>query len=68
MRKLLAALLALGAAQAAFADETITYTYDALGRVVVVARSGQVNNGQQTTYTYDAADNRTNVTTTGASH
>lgn len=51
----------------AFATETITYTYDAQGRLVVVVHTGTVNNGQQTTYSHDNADNRTNVTTTGAS-
>ena len=67
-RHLLAALLLTSCASTAHASETVTYTYDALGRLVAVAHSGTVNNGQQTTYTYDSADNRTNVTTTGASH
>ena len=58
-------LLALGATSAQ-AAETITYTYDAKGRLVKVVRSGTVNNGVQTEYTHDKADNRTNVTTTGA--
>lgn len=49
----------------AVASETITYTYDARGRLVAVMHSGTVNNGVQTTYTYDQADNRTNVTVTG---
>ena len=43
---------------AAHAAETITYTYDARGRLVTVARSGTVNNGRTTTYTLDKADNR----------
>lgn len=51
---------------AAFAAETITYTYDARGRLVQVARTGTVNNGVTTTYTQDKADNRTNKTTTGS--
>jgi len=46
------------------ASETITYTYDALGRLVQATRSGTVNNGAAATYTYDPANNRTNVTTT----
>ncbi|MCP5386894.1 MAG: RHS repeat protein [Novosphingobium sp.] len=46
--------------------ETITYTYDARGRLVQVVHSGSVNNGVQTTYTHDKADNRKNTTTTGA--
>jgi hypothetical protein len=50
----------------AFATETITFTYDALGRLTQSAHAGTVNNGQQTTYTLDAAGNRTNTTTSGA--
>lgn len=50
----------------ALATETITYTYDVHGRVVTVARSGNVNNGVQTDYAHDKADNRTNVTVTGS--
>jgi hypothetical protein len=45
----------------AHAAETITYKYDAKGRVVEVKRSGTVNNNVQANYTYDKADNRTNV-------
>jgi YD repeat-containing protein len=48
----------------AAASETITYTYDALGRLVAVSRTGTVNNGASAAYTYDPANNRTNVTTT----
>jgi len=46
---------------AAVASETITYTYDARGRLIKVVRSGTVNNNVSTTYSYDRADNRTNV-------
>ena len=64
MRKcLFVALLICGPAYAA---ETITYTYDARGRLVQVARTGTVNNGVTTAYTIDKADNRTNKTTTGS--
>lgn len=52
---------ALAVAAAAWASETITYKYDARGRLVKVERSGTVNNGVKATYTYDKADNRTNV-------
>lgn len=41
------------------AGETITYTYDALGRLVVAQRSGTVNNGQIQSLCYDPAGNRT---------
>lgn len=59
-------ILALGSS-AAYASETVTYSYDAKGRLVKVVHSGTVNNGVQTTYSHDKADNRTNVTTTGGS-
>lgn len=45
------------------AVETITYTYDARGRLVKVDRTGSVNNGVSTTYVLDKADNRTAKTT-----
>lgn len=45
--------------------ETITYTYDALGRLVkVVVAEGEAVSAQRT-YEYDAADNRTRVNATG---
>jgi hypothetical protein len=62
------AALAAVSSSPAWATETITYTYDALGRLVTVVHTGTVNNNQQTVYTHDPADNRTNVTTTGAPH
>lgn len=51
---------------AADAAETMTYTYDALGRLVKVSRSGTVNNGVNACYSQDKADNRTNVTVAAA--
>ncbi|HEY0314338.1 MAG TPA: hypothetical protein VGC56_17830 [Allosphingosinicella sp.] len=53
-------------ASAVSATETITYTYDAKGRLVKVERTGTVNNGVTTQYTHDHADNRSNVTVTGS--
>ena len=53
-------------AGAAHAGETVTYTYDAKGRLVKVVHTGTVNNNVQTTYTHDKADNRKNTTTTGS--
>lgn len=53
-------------ATSASATETITYKYDARGRLVQVIRSGNVNNGVTATYTHDKADNRKNKTTTGS--
>lgn len=51
---------------AAHGAETVTYTYDAKGRLVKVERSGSINNGVKTTYSHDKADNRKNTTTTGS--
>jgi YD repeat-containing protein len=48
------------------AAETVSYTYDAKGRLVKVVHAGSVNNGVQTTYTHDKVDNRKNTTTTGS--
>jgi YD repeat-containing protein len=56
-------LLLLGAA--AYAAETITYTYDARGRLVRVVHSGTVNSNVTTNYTYDDQNNRTLKNTTG---
>lgn len=69
--RVVAIMLAVAAgltAAPALASETITYSYDALGRLIKAAHGGSVNNGQQTTYTQDPADNRNNVTVGGASH
>lgn len=64
--KALLAAAALGAAAAAVAAETITYSYDARGRLTKVERSGSVNNNVAAEYKYDKADNRTNKKVTGA--
>jgi uncharacterized protein RhaS with RHS repeats len=45
-------------------SETISYTYDALGRLVQVDRSGSINSGAQSTYSYDSAGNRTSTSAT----
>lgn len=65
-RRLAAATLLFLSVSAVQAAETITYTYDAKGRLVKVVHSGSVNNGLQTTYTHDKVDNRKNTTTTGS--
>jgi hypothetical protein len=60
----LATVAAAVAATAAWATETITYSYDARGRLIKVERSGTVNNNVKAEYNYDKAENRTNVTVT----
>lgn len=65
-RRLMVATVLAATAAAAFASETITYRYDARGRLIKVERSGSVNNGITTNYSYDKADNRTNRTVSGA--
>lgn len=60
MIALVAAALAVTAATS-WASETVTYTYDARGRLVKVERSGGVNNNVKAEYKYDSGDNRTNV-------
>jgi len=54
-------LAMLTSAVAASAAETITYTYDARGRLIKVVSTGSVNNNNQACYKIDKADNRTNV-------
>lgn len=61
----LAALSGLAAAAVA-SSETVTYSYDARGRLVKVEHTGTVNNGVVANYTFDKAENRTNVKVTGA--
>ena len=53
---------------AAQAGETITYSYDAKGRLVKVVHAGTVNNNLQTTYAHDKADNRKNTATIGSAN
>jgi YD repeat-containing protein len=59
--KTIVPIVALTAAAAAAASETITYSYDSRGRLVRVVRTGTVNNNVSANYSYDKADNRTNV-------
>lgn len=54
----------LGFSSLAQAQDTTTYTYDALGRLVGSKTSGSQSTA--TTIGYDAAGNRTNYTVTGA--
>ncbi|HEX8225553.1 MAG TPA: Calx-beta domain-containing protein [Allosphingosinicella sp.] len=61
---MLPAACAVGAAEAA---ETITYSYDALGRLTASSTTGTVNNGVSTGIGYDSAGNRTTYTVAGGS-
>jgi hypothetical protein len=68
-QKLAIALGIFGLAAAAYASETIKYSYDARGRLIEVNRTGTgtgTTNNVVTNYTIDKADNRTNKTTTGS--
>ena len=60
------ACAALSGTAPAQATETVTYTYDARGRLIKVEKSGDVNNGVKTEYEHDKASNRKKVKTTGA--
>ena len=64
--KLVLAGLAVGLvySTAASATETITYTYDARGRLIKVVHTGSVNNNVQACYKYDKEGNRVRVTVT----
>jgi YD repeat-containing protein len=66
MRALAALIVLILIGAAAYAAETITYTYDARGRLVKVAHTGTVNNNVVTNYTYDKANNRNLKNTSGA--
>ena len=71
MRSLLisVSVIALMVPFGAGATETVTYSYDAQGRLVQSVISGTVNNGQTSSTSFDAANNRTNysVSVAGAS-
>jgi hypothetical protein len=58
--------VALSAAGIARASETIIYTYDTKGRLILVQHSGTVNNNVTVNYTLDTADNRKNIKVIGA--
>lgn len=56
--KVLGGLVALSLTATLQASETKTYTYDALGRLVLVKSTDDVNNNQAYSYCYDKAGNR----------
>lgn len=59
-----AGLMAIG--PVAQASSTVTYTYDARGRLKTVSLSGGAHSGAVTAYTYDKANNRVRKQVTGA--
>jgi hypothetical protein len=67
-RVALAALAVAAIPGLALASETVTYTYDAKGRLVKVVHTGDVNNNVKVEYKHDKADNRTKVTVTGSAN
>jgi hypothetical protein len=65
---LAATALAAALSAQASANETTTYTYDALGRLTNSATTGTVNSGMNVAATFDAAGNRTDYTVTGSTN
>jgi hypothetical protein len=66
VRLLIASAVVIALVSGAFATETITYTYDAKGRLIKVVRTGTVNNNVTTDYTHDKANNRKTIVTTNS--
>lgn len=66
MRRLIAITMGIFLSSAASAQETTTYSYDALGRLVTSQISGGANNGTQTDIGYDPAGNRTTYAVGGS--
>lgn len=65
--KVVIALGAFAVASSASASETVTYSYDALGRLVGSVTAGGANSGISTGTSFDPAGNRTSYTVSGAS-
>ncbi len=66
MRAFIAILILILLGAAAYAAETITYKYDARGRLIQVNHTGTVNSNVVTNYSLDRADNRNSKVTTGS--
>ena len=67
--RLVSLILSVAASAAAFpalSAETITYSYDAKGRVVTVVHTGTANNNLNYAYTYDAVSNRKELKVTNS--
>ena len=65
-RILFVTFMTVGSFSACLAAETISYRYDAKGRIVKVVRTGTVNNNLTYDFTHDKANNRTRVTVTNS--
>src|SRR3546814_7331407 len=52
-------------AATSLAGETITYSYDSLGRLVAVQSAGTINNNQAHSICYDPSGNRTQYKSSG---
>jgi YD repeat-containing protein len=63
---ILAIVLGAAISDSVSAAETVTYSYDALGRLVRTQKNGGPASGVDAQVQYDAAGNRTNVTVQGA--
>ena len=63
---LAAACASLAIAEPAFAAETVTYTYDARGRLVEVNHTTGLHAGVKTEYTWDENGNMKRRKTTGS--
>jgi hypothetical protein len=66
LRNAMIAVLALSSGAAAVAAETVTYSYDALGRLKQASTSGGADNGLTSALNYDPADNRSSYTISGS--
>ena len=66
IRRSVVGLVSLAVATPALSAETVTYTYDAKGRLVKTVRTGTVNNNVTVDYEHDKADNRTRLKVTNS--
>jgi hypothetical protein len=62
----LAVMLSVFGTTPALSAESISYTYDILGRVIMVRYIGGTHDGLQITYSYDVMGNRTVLAVTGS--
>lgn len=66
MRRYYAIVASACWASPTLASETVTFTYDTLGRLTIVSTVGGPNGGLQQTYVLDPASNRTTYTVSGS--